>query len=230
MCTATFFALENGEFALTHNRDESYRRAIAVLPKEKTIDGKKIIVPIDPQGKGSWIFTSIDLSVCLLNGAFEKHEKRDDYVRSRGTVVLEVLETSTDREFIDTVDLNGVEPFTLILFRHSNQSSLGEFRWDGKEKYYKELALNENHIWSSVTLYDELAQFKRIKAFEKQFSGHIPSKDEIMKFHLSMHNPDIFMKTETHQTVSTSQMIVGDAFSTFEYADYINDVKTKLAL
>ena len=56
------------------------------------------------------------------------------------------------------MDLGRIEPFTVVVLEKNN---LYECRWDGYEKYYKQLKKHRPYIWSSVTLYDNDAIRKR---------------------------------------------------------------------
>ena len=89
MCTVTFIPLKNNRFVLTSNRDESPQRSpetISSLRKE----GQEIIFPKDKGAGGSWIAASSqDRLVCLLNGAFDCHQRTPPYRKSRGQMVLD---------------------------------------------------------------------------------------------------------------------------------------------
>ncbi|GBL36066.1 hypothetical protein EMGBS15_16610 [Filimonas sp.] len=91
MCTVTYLPVSSSSFILTHNRDEHHTRAIALLPEKKTMQDIEIIFPTDQQGGGTWIATSKEFTLCLLNGGFEKHIPSPPYRHSRGLVILDFL-------------------------------------------------------------------------------------------------------------------------------------------
>ena len=75
MCTVTIIPQENNGFVLTSNRDEAPDR-VSLAPDFYLVDGIKLLFPKDKMG-GTWIGVSEkNRVVCLLNGAFEKHERK----------------------------------------------------------------------------------------------------------------------------------------------------------
>jgi len=96
--------------------------------------------------------------VCLLNGGFHAHQHQPPYSRSRGLIVLEAFQYDTPFHFYQAVDLNGVEPFTMIMVW---AGLLFEFRWNGMEKHFLSLP-KQPYLWASATLYsDEVLALKR---------------------------------------------------------------------
>lgn len=50
------------------NRDEQKSRALALAPAIYDRQGVSVMMPLDPQGQGSWIsLNQFGLSLCLLN-------------------------------------------------------------------------------------------------------------------------------------------------------------------
>jgi len=68
----------------------------------------------------------------LLNGAFKKHIAQPPYRKSRGLVLLEIVEADEPQSFFKQLDLFDIEPFTVVLHQ---PGLLHEFRWDGKDKH-----------------------------------------------------------------------------------------------
>ena len=89
MCVLTFLPTINSGYILTNNRDEALARPKAIPPKKYNINGKQIYFPKDAQAGGTWIATSDDLTVCLLNGASENHIHNPPYRQSRGQLILD---------------------------------------------------------------------------------------------------------------------------------------------
>src|SRR5919199_3470936 len=114
MCVVTLLPLPGG-FVLTSNRDEHVSRPAAIPPQTYSIDGHSITFPKDPQGGGTWLATFGTITVCLLNGAFVNHVHQPPYRRSRGLVVLDYFDTADPRQFIDSYDFSGIEPFTMVI-------------------------------------------------------------------------------------------------------------------
>lgn len=189
MCTVSYVPLDKG-FILTSNRDELVGRATSLTPDfYETAVGLSLYYPKDPAGKGSWIAASEDERVvCLLNGAFYAHAHQPPYNRSRGLVVLEAFEYETAFEFYQKVNLNGVEPFTMILVW---SGLLFEFRWNGKEKHFLSLP-NQPYLWASATLYNEdIVALKRNWLKEYLETNKQPSQEEMVHFHEHGGIPDL---------------------------------------
>ena len=180
MCTVTYIPNKEG-FHLTSNRDEHISRGKAIPPREYRRGKNTLLYPKDPDKNGSWITAKSngDL-VVLLNGAFVKHIPQPEYRRSRGLVLMDIIKAENPFEFYKTLNLYGIEPFTIILYV---SGKLYECRWDGR----KNTTLLDNkmpYIWSSVTLYDKIARAKRGSWFNDfrnlENSGSISS---ILHFH-----------------------------------------------
>src|SRR5207249_4602915 len=100
----------------------------------------------------------------LLNGAFQKHISMPPYKGSRGKIFLDIIEANEPLKEFETIDFVKIEPFTVIIF---NQRNLFECRWDGNQKFCRQLQTNESHTWSSITLYDqEVVKKKRAMVLE----------------------------------------------------------------
>lgn len=90
----------------------------------------------------------------MLNGAFEKHQRKPSYKKSRGLILLESFSYPGFEDFIEQIDLKGVEPFTLLMLDLIPKLQLTELRWDEHQKHIKVIDVTKSHIWSSATLYD----------------------------------------------------------------------------
>lgn len=205
MCTVTFLPISKKEFILTSNRDESKQRK--TLPPKKYIEnGVEMIFPKDEVAGGTWIGLSEKKRlVCVLNGAFIKHKRKVFYKMSRGLLAKQLLATKNTTAFISKLDLEGIEPFTMVLVDWQKELKLYEFIWDEKQKHFNTLPLQPK-IWSSSTLYSQKIKLLREKWFanwlvtQKKFTSK-----EIIAFHHSKEGTEedsIFMKREKVETVS----------------------------
>ncbi|MFV8362232.1 NRDE family protein [Flavobacterium sp. ZT3P35] len=162
MCTVSFVQ-SNDTIIITSNRDEKTLRPSAIPPRSYTVNGKNLIFPKDPKAGGTWFVANADgVILVLLNGADEKHEVQFPYRKSRGLIVLEMISSASPKDFWNEIDLESIEPFTLVLFQNN---ALFQLRWNGKEKETVALDVNENHIWSSATLYPAAIREKRASWF-----------------------------------------------------------------
>ena len=92
-------------------------RKPALKPEVYEIEGKKIMFPKDGEAGGTWIgATPYGRVVCLMNGAFVRHERQLPYRMSRGQVVLDALISDNLSDFLQHYLLENIEPFTLVAF------------------------------------------------------------------------------------------------------------------
>lgn len=218
MCTVTYIPAQEG-FFLTSNRDESPTRITeAPKPYELWNGACRVVFPRDGQAGGSWIAMASGGQVaCLLNGAFEKHERKLPYRKSRGLILLEYFDGNSPTEFAEQVDLHQIEPFTLLLI---NQDEFCELRYDGNERYIRILDKEQPYIWSSATLYNaEEAKQKEQRFFTWLDSSPALSTQSIMEFH-GLHNSNGYLLDKPQvKTVSiTSVNLQPDALD-MHYVD-----------
>lgn len=180
MCTLTYLPLAQG-FAINHTRDEVPERNSPEFPIIETTDNFTLYRPLDCVSKGSWMVISTDGSVgCLLNGAFEKHERTPPYKHSRGIVLLELMRAGQKETHLIEKDFSNIEPFTIVLFLNDK---VVEMRWDGEKKYFKELDLAVPHIWSSATLYPDDKVRLREKWYTKWLKKKGKTPESVNEFH-----------------------------------------------
>lgn len=183
MCTVSFIPKEYGDFILTSNRDESPKRK-TIPPDIYEINNTKLLFPKDELAGGTWIGASDKKRlICLLNGGFEPHIPKESYRLSRGVIVKKLLTVKDAVLEINNLDLNGIEPFTIILVEYEKGLSLFELVWDEKEKYFSERELKPT-IWSSSLLYSKEIKQKREKWFSEfmeKFEN--PDENQILFFH-----------------------------------------------
>lgn len=166
MCLVSYIPLSGNEYCITSNRDEAPARA-AYQIQEETIGDNKIYYPADTLG-GSWIVSSENKrSICLLNGAFKRHERQLPYRMSRGVMMKEFFKFSDAVDFLENFDFRRIEPFTMVI---AEPNYLFEFRWDGEIKHIKSLQRDQSYVWSSCTLYNDSAIEKRKKWFTEELS------------------------------------------------------------
>jgi uncharacterized protein with NRDE domain len=222
MCTVSFIPVRDS-FFFTSNRDEKLARKRAVTPIAYKHGENYLVFPKDAEAGGTWIVMKEngDCAV-LLNGAFLPHVSRSPYQKSRGLVLLEVINDPRPSNCFVKFNLDNIEPFTLILFE---SGSLYEFRWDGQERYCKQLAPHRPYIWSSCTLYDGLIIKKRERWFATFLNRNPhPTQRDIMNFHRFTGDGDkandlLMSRDNLYGTVSiTSIHLTGDRGS-MKYLD-----------
>lgn len=211
MCTVSFVAT-NDSVIITSNRDEKTIRPSAIPPKSYTVNGQNLIFPKDPKAGGTWFVTKDDGTVLvLLNGAAEKHEVQLSYRKSRGLIVLEMISSASPKDFWIEIDLESIEPFTLVLFQNQE---LFQLRWDGNNKQTLTLDSNKNHIWSSSTLYPALVREQRADWFYTFMSEtDVVSKEKLYDFHRhtqegNEENGLVINRNNEMKTLSITQAVV----------------------
>jgi hypothetical protein len=222
MCTVTFVPVNDKVF-ITSNRDERSSRKIAVSPSVCYHKGSKLIFPKDADAGGSWIALNANGNAAvLLNGAFEKHERRNNYIRSRGLVLIDVIAEAKPVRFLVKAVLTFIEPFTMIIWENN---CLYEFRWDGTVKHCVQLRNNRHHMWSSATLYDKEAVKKREYWFARFLNRTpVPGEESILHFHTTAGdgNAENDLRMTRHglyATVSVTLISLSDVSGSMVYLD-----------
>lgn len=228
MCTVSFVNTGNS-FILTSNRDEQVTRP-ALPPQWYIINGKELEFPKDPRAGGTWFAADKFSNVAiLLNGAAESHIAKQTYIRSRGLIVLDILSDALPLDQWSTINLTGVEPFTLVLY---SDGTLHQLQWDGITKSNLPLRTDKNYIWSSSTLYSKKIQLKRIDKFELFTSENkFVDEDKILRFHTQSHSDNtedsfIINRNEILKTLSITQQIIASGNSVMRYYDIKNALLT----
>jgi uncharacterized protein with NRDE domain len=223
MCTVTYIPQLDQQFILTSNRDENAARSPQNI-SSITQDGIQLIFPRDKGAGGSWIgISDTNKVVCLLNGAFEQHQRTPPYRKSRGIMVLEFFSFSSADEFFQNYVFQGMEPFTMVIF---DDGQLFEFRWDGEHKHVQVLHPRGYYIWSSATLYDKTTIQKREQWFADWLAQQQFDLDSIMDFHQNAGEGDPFNDVVMNrnglvQTVSITNIIKSDDQIQLKYLDLL---------
>jgi hypothetical protein len=184
MCTLSYIPKPNG-FLLTSNRDESVNRLPALEPRAYMHNQVKVMYTKDTQAGGTWLAVAENhFTLCLLNGAFEKHKHQPPYRHSRGLVVTDFFNYNNALSFKDEYDCEGLEPFTLVIIESGNLPRIHELRWDGNELFYITIDPTVPQIWSSATLYDAEVIAERAVWFQSFLQTNPnPSPDDMLFFH-----------------------------------------------
>jgi len=182
MCTVSFIYRGNKDFMLISNRDEAVNRKTAP-PKRYENNDISLVYPKDEVAGGTWIgASSKNRMICLLNGAFVKHDRKLSYKKSRGVIVKELLGVSDVFSEIQQYDFNDIEPFTLLIVDWNSELKLIELIWDGVKVQISDLPL-EPKIWSSSTLYNSEMKSFRKQWFQEYLSQNGSSSAELLYFH-----------------------------------------------
>ncbi len=233
MCTVTFIPVK-GKIYLTSNRDEKKTRLDAISPAVYESESGKMLFPKDAEAGGTWIAAHENgNAIVFLNGGFKAHEPQPPYRKSRGLILLDLIEGATPYNSFIAIKLNRIEPFTAIIW---DEHHLFECRWDGEQKHTKQLDAHRPHIWSSVTLYDVDVSSRRNLWFENWIKKNDhPSMKEIMHFHQFTGDGDTHndLRMNRHGklfTVSVTSLLINSKEAIMEYLDFKNNMQTKGSL
>ncbi len=224
MCTVSFVNA-NGKIIITSNRDEQTIRPSAIEPKNYLINNKKITFPKDKKAGGTWFAVNENATVLvLLNGAEERHVFKDSWRKSRGIIALELISSESVIAEWENIDLENIEPFTLVLLENTK---LYQLRWNETEKSKSELDIYQSYIWSSSTLYPKEIREKRASWFSA-FLDTKPSvtEEEMFNFHRyteegNSENGLIINRSNFLKTLSITQAVVEKNKVEIHYNDLI---------
>lgn len=226
MCTVSFVST-NDKVIITSNRDEKIIRPSAVPPKNYTLNGKNIIYPKDSKAGGTWYVVDENGTVLvLLNGADEKHQVQLHYRKSRGLIVLEMISSASPKGFWNEIDLENIEPFTLVLFQ---DKQLFQLRWNGVEKSTVLLEIDKNYVWSSSTLYSKAIREQRSSWFYTFLDANPEiTEDKMLHFHRytetdNDENGLIINRNDELKTLSITQSVIEKNKVMIRHLDLIAD-------
>lgn len=236
MCTVTYLPINNKEFILTSNRDEDVNRPTAIPIKEYVIDNKNLFFPKDPKANGTWIAQDTKgYTLCLLNGAYQKHEVKSTYKKSRGLVLLDFYKFNCPTNFSANYDFMGIEPFTLIIVyacSNTDKILLYELKWDGHKANLIAHDSTLPQIWSSITLYTVDIIEERRNWFNKWLAlNKLNTADDVLFFHHfggngSIEN-DLIINRGQKRTVSICCINKSTSYTEITYEDIINQKRYK---
>jgi len=223
MCTVSFISSGNKKI-ITSNRDENIKRGKASAPGFEILNNKQIIFPKDSKAGGTWFAAADDgVIAVLLNGGFIKHTPEPSYRKSRGLILLEIIGSDTPLLFYKQLNLQNIEPFTLVLYQNG---LLHELRWDGKDKHELLLDNSGNYIWSSATLYSDEAIQHRKDLFDRFIDTTKPITAELVhQFHSNNHQDEengfIINRQTGLKTFSITQAILQPGAIHFLHTDLL---------
>jgi hypothetical protein len=230
MCTVTFLPLQKESFILTSNRDETPLRE-TIPPKKYDENGIEMLYPKDTLAGGTWIGVSEKKRlVCVLNGGFIKHKRKVNYAKSRGVLAKEILSSDCFEKCISNFDLEGVEPFTMVIVDWNKELQLFELIWDEKEQHFVKLP-QQPKIWSSSTLYSHKVKEIRKSWFKEWSQKNEFSSESILDFHhleRGAKEQTIFMKRPKVETVSITSVKKENDQVEMKYEDVVNSTITHI--
>ena len=222
MCTVSFIPGKDKCF-ITSNRDEKNNRKPAIAPAIYEFKSGKLVCPKDGDAGGSWIALHENGNAAvLLNGAFEKHPSNPPYRISRGLILLNVVASGDPVRRFDWISLDKIEPFTMIIVE---KGDLYECRWNSNRKYCQQLRSHRPYIWSSATLYEDVAKEKRERWFASFLNKKpTPSQEDILRFHQFSGDGDMntdmrMERNNSYSTVSITSILLATDWGSMKHLD-----------
>lgn len=137
-------------------------------------------------------------------------------------IVLEIIASKQPLNIWDNINLENIEPFTLVVFHKNN---LYQLRWNEIEKSTVLLDATQNHIWSSATLYTSEIRNQRQQWFENfiKTTQLIQPKDAI-HFHTktesdNLENGLLIQRENGVQTKNITQLVITKKQLTMSHFD-----------
>ena len=226
MCTVTFIPAPDRVY-ITSNRDEKHWRSPALAPAVYDFSSGKILFPKDADAGGTWIAAHENgNAVVFLNGGWVCHTPQPPYRKSRGLILLGLIDSTMPYHHFLSIHLDQIEPFTAVIWEGG---CLYECRWDGVQKYEMALDASRPYIWSSVTLYENEVILKRKSWFEAWLRKNgTPFHDDILHFHQftgdgDAHNDLMMNRDGKVFTVSVTSMAITGQATDIHYLDLKNN-------
>lgn len=222
MCTMTWLLTEEG-YEVFFNRDEQLGRVKATPPVVDEGAGVNVLMPIDPEGGGSWIAVNeFGLTVCLLN--YYQGQSQSLPEISRGQLVKHLSVAHSIGQAIGLLKKERLEsyaPFTLLMFSPKlteNRGQLQAFQWDGIALTQR--ACNEPMISSSIR-YQQVMAARR--ATYHHMVGTEANRERLLAYHRS-HRPElgyqsVCMHREDAKSVSFTHVVVENQQVSMDYVD-----------
>lgn len=216
-----------GIISITSNRDEQTNRPAAIPPKRYVVGTKELFYPKDALAGGTWfVMDGQSRVIVLLNGAGKKHNPAPPYRKSRGLIPLELLENDVIMQFWEHIDLENIEPFTLVIYENGR---LFTAEWNGTDKSLKELDSTGSYVWSSVTLYEETVRVERAAWFYEYINEKVTIlPEDMLHFHrfgksYDAENGLVINRNEEVKTVSITQAVIYKDRSEMTYSDLLTE-------
>lgn len=222
MCTISWL-YQGSDYHVFFNRDEDKRRPAALAPALFSEGRLSCVMPVDPQGNGTWLATnSAGITLALLN--FYQGRTPKGRLRSRGLVVRQLaLATgfeAVERELIK-MPLEKTAPFSLLVFEPgTGEAGVPLLRWTGKQL---EQGMQQSPLISSALRYREVVAARARDYHHFILAREALSAEDFYKLHRSHWDgasaTSVCMHRDDAETVSFSHIEVRAGETLFHYAD-----------
>lgn len=209
MCTVSIVPVPGG-LRLVSNRDESRQRPAALPPVVIETAGVRGLMPIDPEGGGTWVAASeAGLAFALLNVNDPRIAVLQNAYHSRGRIITAMLGCITLDEVLEAARhlwWRAYRPFRLIVV-------------DGRELIdlrpmapaIPRLTLQSPVMFTSSSLGDHLVQEPRSRLFRRLMTGWrrgFPERQDIFHAHRWQARPHLSVLMERADARTVSRTVV----------------------
>lgn len=223
MCTTTWIRQPDG-FRLLFNRDERKSRSQALPPSVHTLDKVKVLMPIDPEGGGSWIsLNEWGLGLCLHNQYTAAINREKRHWESRGQVVKKLSSSQTITELnrrIQAISLSRFRGFQVLALSKNDprQQVIQSWVWDGHQLVGSR---QQQPIFSSSSFNTEAVAAARMQTFETYINRQSFSVDSLRALHrlqdLKEGWKGVSMERDDAKTVSFTEIGVNGSHISIHY-------------
>lgn len=237
MCTISWLFSSSG-YHVFFNRDEQQARPLAIPPCVKVESEIQTIMPIDPEGNGTWCAVNeYGFTFALLN--FYQGRLPKGRLISRGKLVracagFDSIEKSLS--YLRDQNHTKVAPYSLLCFSPSNcndrsgaaslSASVRMIRWDGKTLTDTEQSGDQKGPLMSSSVDYEQVFASRLNVYHEMIGSKSDSESlvsDFLRLHAS-HLPErsahsICMHRDVAHTVSFSHVEVGVSEIKFSYSN-----------
>lgn len=222
MCTVSWLRSLSG-YDVFFNRDEKNSRAIAAPPQQLILNNTPCLMPIDPDGGGSWMCSNHHgVSLCLLN--YYQGDISHAPLISRGLLLKSLAHLASVHAVIkklNTLDMPHFAPFTLLVFApnlNTYQEHVIAFQWDGYALTQRPSV--EPMVSSSI---DNLAVMVKRRQAYKACMKDTHSIENAFLYHASHHphagHSSVCMHSKDARTVSFTHLSVRSEHIQMLYID-----------
>jgi len=186
MCTLSWW-IEDEDRGVFFNRDEKRTRSAGLPPSLHQVNGRKLLMPMDPDAGGTWIgVNDSGLIVAVLNN-YPYHQELVD-ARSRGLLVVDLLrdfQTAAEvGSFIGGANLEIYRGF--IIFALGRSGEPVALRWDGR--LLESLALSGPEAVPVLTT--SSVRREDCEGFRNQLFHITPREPDLLRALHQRHHPD----------------------------------------
>ena len=233
MCTISWL-IKDDDYHIFFNRDEQRSRASAIPPQVINVNNTRTLIPIDPEGNGSWISTNeFGLTLCLLN--YYQGSNPKGILRSRGLLLKDLSSFLSVKDIdiqLKKQKLQQYASFSLLAFGLNDSGHVSKKAWQWNGKTLTNVLLTSPFTSSSVS-FDEVSQSRLLLAQQLLEPQNV---DALVSYHKS-HQPSknhlsVCMHRKDAKTVSFSHIHVDAIQSIFKYknASPCSDIKSDITM